>query len=127
MRTVMLCVLMLLSFGTALCAIPAGAQPPVVLRGEKVAVEAEYREGRLRERYLAIHGGAWIEVATGEGRSIGPVSVVVEGGKSLPGTVRNISVGRRGSGRRADSGPAPPHPQADHHRRWLMDSRGYTV
>ena len=92
MRTVMLCVLMLLFFGTALCAIPAGAQPPVVLRGEKVAVEAEYREGRLRERYLAIHGGAWIEVATGEGRSIGPVSVVVDGGKSLPGAVRNISL-----------------------------------
>jgi hypothetical protein len=90
MRTVMLCTLMLLSFGTALCAIPAGTQPPVVLRGEKVAVEAEYREGRLRERYLAIHDGAWIEVATGEGRSIGPVSVVVDGGKSLPGTVRNI-------------------------------------
>jgi hypothetical protein len=60
----MLYVLMLLSFDTALCAIPAGAQPPVVLRGEKVAVEAEYREGRLRERYLAIRDGVWVEVAT---------------------------------------------------------------
>ena len=92
MRSMILYVLMLLSFDTALCAVSAGAQPPVVLRGEKVAVEAEYREGRLRERYLAIRDGAWAEVATGDGWSIGPVSVVVDGGKSLPGTVRNISL-----------------------------------
>ncbi|MGA2621511.1 MAG: hypothetical protein ABSF26_28140 [Thermoguttaceae bacterium] len=92
MRTLLLCVLMLLSFDTALHAIPAGAQPPVVLRGDKVAVEAEYREGLLRERYLAIRDGTWVEVATSEGRSIGSVSVVIDGGKSLPGTVRNISL-----------------------------------
>ncbi len=93
MRIVMLCAVMLLFFGTALRAVPAVAQPPVVLRGEKVAVEAECREGHLRERYLAIRDGAWVEVAMGDqGRSIGPVSVVIAGGKSLPGTVRNISL-----------------------------------
>ena len=93
MRTVMLSVLMLLSFGAALRAIPAEAQPQVVLRGEKVAVEAECRDGRLRERYLAIRDGTWVEVVTGDqGRSIGPVSVVIDGGKSLPGTVRNVSL-----------------------------------
>ena len=48
MRTALLCVLLLLFLATALVAVPAGAQPPVVLRGEKVAVEAEGREGRLR-------------------------------------------------------------------------------
>jgi hypothetical protein len=93
MQIVMLCVWILLSFGTALRAVPVGAQPPVVLRGERVAVEAERREGRLRERYLAIRDGAWVEVATGDqGRSIGPVSVLVVGGKALSGTVRNISL-----------------------------------
>ena len=85
--------LMLLSCGTALRAVPVVAQPPVVLRGERVAVEAERREGRLRERYLAIRDGAWVEVATGEqGASIGPVSVLIDNGKPLPGTVRNISL-----------------------------------
>ena len=77
----------------SLNALHAVAEPPLVLRGEKVAVEAECREGRLRERYLAVRDGAWVEVATGDqGRSIGPVSVLIDGGKSLPGTVRKISL-----------------------------------
>ena len=71
---------------------PAGAQAPVVLRGEKVAVEAECREGRLHERYQAIRDGAWHEVATCDGRSIGAVSVVSDGGKSLSGNVQKISL-----------------------------------
>lgn len=84
MRTIVLCTLMLLSFGTALRATPAEAQPPVVLRGEKVSVEAECREGRLRERYLAGRDGAWIEVARGDqGRTMGPVSVLIDSGQPL--------------------------------------------
>jgi hypothetical protein len=84
---------MLLSFDTALRATPAGAEAPVVLRGKKVAVEAECRAGQLHERYLAMRDGKWVEVATnGQGQSIGPVSVIGEGGKTLPGTVRKISL-----------------------------------
>jgi hypothetical protein len=84
---------MVLTIDIATHAAPAGAQPPVILRGEQVAVEAECREGRLRERYLAIRDGAWVEVATGDqGLSIGPVSVVGANGTSLPGTVRNIGL-----------------------------------
>jgi hypothetical protein len=80
---------MLLSFGIA---VSVAAEPSVILRGDRVAVEVVSREGQLHERYLAIRDGKWIEVATDDGRSVGPVSVVVDGGKSLPGAVRNISL-----------------------------------
>jgi hypothetical protein len=73
----------------------AGAEspPPVVLRGEKVMVEAEARDGLLCERYLASRDGAWIEVATAApGGPMGPVSAIAAGGASLPGTLRTVSL-----------------------------------
>ena len=72
-----------------------GAEPrsPAVLRGEKVAVEAEVREGRLWERYLAIRHGVWIEVATGDrGQTLGPVSVVASDGKPVSGSLLGLSL-----------------------------------
>ena len=91
MRTMMLCVLMLSSFDTVLGAVPAPDRPPVILQGDKVAVEAETRGGRLLERYKAIRDGVWVEVAAGDGLSVGPVSVVDDGGKFLPGGVQTIA------------------------------------
>lgn len=80
--------------GAAGSRIP-GAEPgsPVVLRGEKVAVEAEAREGRLWERYLAICDGAWVEVATGgRGQTLGPVSVVASDGRPVSGSLLGLSL-----------------------------------
>jgi hypothetical protein len=73
----------------------AGAEAPplAVLRGEKVMVEAEARDGRLCERYLASRDGEWVEVATAApGGPMGPVFVIAAGGAPLPGTLRTVSL-----------------------------------
>jgi len=63
-----------------------------VLRGERVAVEVAIKDGRLRERYLAIRNGAWVEVASSDpAHTLGPVSVI-SGGKPLDGSVQRISL-----------------------------------
>jgi hypothetical protein len=81
------------SIAAAGLAVRAQAASPVVLRGERVAIEAEIKEGRLLEHYLAIRDGTWVEVATGgQGRSTGPVSLVMADGKPLPGTPQEISL-----------------------------------
>ena len=68
-------------------------QPPVVLRGEVVTVEARVKEGRLQERDLAFRDGTWIDVAsTDPGQTLGPVSVATAQNTPLAGTVRNVSL-----------------------------------
>jgi hypothetical protein len=63
-----------------------------VLRGERVAVEVAVKDGRLRERYLAVRNGAWVEVASSDpAQTLGPVSVI-SGGKLLDGSVEGISL-----------------------------------
>jgi hypothetical protein len=63
----------------ALVAIPTGdavggTATKAVLSGNKVRVEAELADGRLRERYLArANDGAWVEVATSDGVNGGPI------------------------------------------------------
>jgi hypothetical protein len=82
-----------LCFAVAEPAAPAGAEPPLVLRGRQVRVEVQQREGRLCERYLALRDGTWVEVASGDqGRTMGPVSVVAAGGKPLFGTLQNLAL-----------------------------------
>jgi hypothetical protein len=79
--------------GAAACAAGAEPRPPVVLWGEKVAVEALEEGGGLRERYLALRDGGWIEIATGsEGATSGPVSLTAAGGKPIAGSLRGISL-----------------------------------
>ncbi len=71
----------------------ARAEPASALRGEKVAVEAELKDGRLIERYLAKSGGTWVEIATsGKGRTAGPISLVAADGTPLEAEVNGISV-----------------------------------
>ena len=63
-----------------------------VLRGQRVAVEVVVRDGRLRERYLAIRNGAWVEVASSDpAQTLGPVSAI-SGGKPLGGSVGALSL-----------------------------------
>jgi hypothetical protein len=55
----------------------ADAGGPVVVESDLIRVEAELREGRLVERYLARRDGRWIEVAAGEdGGTAGPTAVI---------------------------------------------------
>src|ERR1035438_9989666 len=50
---------------------------PVVVGGDLVRVEAQVREGRLVERYLARRDGEWILVAAGEeGGTMGPTAAI---------------------------------------------------
>ncbi len=88
-----------LCIGLALCAsntYGAGAldsQPAVVLRGEKVMVEVSTKDDRLQERYLALHNGAWVEVATTDpGGTPGPVSVLTGDGAPLVTRVSHVSL-----------------------------------
>ena len=75
---------------TAPAATPEGS--PTSLRGEKTAVEALVKDGRLEERYLAKDGHDWIEVATAGGSStMGPVSIIAADGTPLPGKVQKLS------------------------------------
>lgn len=68
---------------------------PVTLRGGRVAVEARVQGGRLLERYLALRDGGWIEVASGDrGETLGPVSVVVSDGETLPGSLVRLRLQR---------------------------------
>jgi len=92
MRATILSILMLLTFVADTRDTQAATPSPVALRGEKVAVEVECREGRLHERYLAICDGSWKEVATSDGHSSGSLSVVIDDGKPLLATVQNISL-----------------------------------
>jgi len=62
------------------------------LRGEKVCVEAEIAEGKLRERYLARAGEKWVEVAAAEGPSIGAVGLLAPSQKAVPGTAQTVAV-----------------------------------
>ena len=74
--------------------VPASAPDgsPTTLRGEKTAVEARVKDGRLLERYLAKDGHDWIEVATaGAGSTMGPVSIIAADGTPLPGKVQKLS------------------------------------
>jgi hypothetical protein len=63
----------------SLVAIPTGSAlggtaTKAVLSGNKVRVEADLADGRLRERYLAkTDDDAWVEVATSAGASGGPI------------------------------------------------------
>jgi hypothetical protein len=51
-----------------------GTATKAVLSGNKVRVETDLADGRLRERYLAkTDDGAWVEVATSDGVSGGPI------------------------------------------------------
>ncbi|MCX5644691.1 MAG: hypothetical protein NTZ17_08390 [Phycisphaerae bacterium] len=51
-----------------------GTATKAVLSGDKVRVEADLADGRLRERYLAkTDDDAWVEVATSDGISGGPI------------------------------------------------------
>jgi hypothetical protein len=93
MRTAIFCGWIPLLLGTAWLAAAAGAEPPLVLRGEKVCVEAQQQEGRLCERYLALRDGRWVEVARGdEGRTLGSVSVLAAGGRPLAGTLQKLTI-----------------------------------
>lgn len=93
MRLALLLVCLIFFARVAQRAAGAESPPPVVLCGEKVMVEAESRDGGLRERYLANRDGAWVEVATADpGGPMGPVSVIAAGGASLPGTLRTVSL-----------------------------------
>jgi len=92
-RSAPLWVCALFSLSGARGAVPSEAQPPVVLRGERIRVEAQARDGRLRERYLALREGAWLEVATADaGQTVGPVSLTAGEATPLVGTVVSLSM-----------------------------------
>jgi len=56
-------------------------------------VEAAVTNACLRERYLALRDGAWIDVATTDpGQTLGPLTVVTAPSAPLPGAVRTVSV-----------------------------------
>ena len=65
----------------------------MILSNSQVRVIAEVNEGRLRERYLAIRDGQWIEVAATDPRqSLGPVHLVAAGNAPLPTLVRQVTL-----------------------------------
>jgi hypothetical protein len=71
---------------------PASAEsrPPVVLRGENVAIEATMNDGALQERYLGRSGNRWVEVAS-SGRS--PLSLIAAGKTApMPSKLRSVSL-----------------------------------
>jgi hypothetical protein len=79
--------------GPASAADSSEPPPPVVLRGERIRVEAAVKDSRLQERYLAFRDGAWVEVATtAPGQTLGPVSVVTAENTPLVDAVRKISL-----------------------------------
>ncbi len=80
--------------GALLTTARAQSRPPVVLRGENVAIEAAMKDGSVEERYLARNGDRWIEVATsGRGQAKGPVSVIAAGATSaLPSKATAVSL-----------------------------------
>jgi len=84
--------LLWLSF-TLRAAVSSEAQHFVELRGGRVLVRAEIREGALREQYFASRAGAWGEIATaGQGQQAGPVSLIPAQGAPMIGLVRNLSL-----------------------------------
>ncbi|HXK60088.1 MAG TPA: hypothetical protein PLP42_09355 [Acidobacteriota bacterium] len=69
------------------------SQPPVSLTGERIRVEAESKDGRLRERYLAFSNDTWVEVATAEnGRSVGPISLIAADKTPVPASLHALSI-----------------------------------
>jgi hypothetical protein len=89
----LLAVCLVLSASVAQGAAALQTQPPVVLRGQGVRVEAEVKDGRLQERYLAVRDGAWVEVArTDPAQTLGPVSVVTADRAPLGSAVRSVSL-----------------------------------
>jgi hypothetical protein len=79
--------------GGAPAAASSPTQQSAELRGPRIMVRAEAREGRLQEHYSALRDGAWIEVAATEqaGRT-GPVSLVPARNQPFPGIVQNLSL-----------------------------------
>ena len=74
-------------------AVASDPVPVATLRGATVRVEAYVAGGHLRERYLALRDGAWVEVATSDpGGTVGPARVVAGDNRLLHGTVRGVSV-----------------------------------
>jgi hypothetical protein len=70
----------------------ASSSSSVVLRGRRVAVEVDVRDGRLHERYLASRRGTWVEVATGDQPgNLGPVTIVDGDGAPMAGAVRGVA------------------------------------
>jgi hypothetical protein len=62
--------------GAAQGAASSDTQQSIELRGSRIVVRAEVREGRLQEHYFALRDGAWVEVAVaGKAQETGPVSV----------------------------------------------------
>jgi hypothetical protein len=49
--------------GAAQGAVSSDTQQSIELRGSRIVVRAEVREGRLQEHYFALREGAWVEVA----------------------------------------------------------------
>jgi hypothetical protein len=64
----------------------------VVLSGEKIRVEAVTTAGKLSERYLARADGQWVEVASSEGQSVGPVGFRTSVETATPGTAQKVTV-----------------------------------
>ncbi len=72
--------------------------PPVTLRGQRVMVAAEVKDGRLQERYSGLSGGKWIEVAqTAQQEAMGSVSIVTAGNTLMTGSVRNVQISDDGA------------------------------
>ena len=70
----------------------AQAEPgsPVVVSSAQVRVEAQVREGRLIERYMARRGGEWIQVAASEDGATGATALVPAGQCVAAGKVERI-------------------------------------
>jgi len=91
MRPLLICFAsLMLPIGHALAA--GAMESRQVLRSRTIAVEAEIKDGRLRERYLAMRDGTWVEVATADSaEGLGPVSVM-GGSGAMAGTVRAVTL-----------------------------------
>ncbi|MFI5381994.1 MAG: hypothetical protein ACHRHE_22085 [Tepidisphaerales bacterium] len=85
---------------------PAGAQEAVVLQDRRIRVQAQLSEGVLREKYLALRGGQWIEVASADGQSAGAVSLVARDGKAMTAESRAV---RLQDGELVEEWAAGPH------------------
>ncbi len=78
--------------GTAFMTTQADAQQAVVLQGQQIRVEARLGEAGLRERYLALRGGQWIDVALADGQSAGAISLIAPNGKAITAAVQSVQL-----------------------------------